>query len=540
MNQRKKSALLGILFLAALVSVGTGIAVEDDTGVDKDVSSTGAATVENKLPGTSEQPEAGSDVKSEGAPAGKPSQASGDSTLPKDASDTGAEKLPGEEETPTVEAKPEGLPPDSAQETQAPERTSDQETEALAVPITQPGEDAESMQQNVEETAGEGEATAPAAETVQPPEPIEPDFVRALTGIAAGRNDSNPVWSPSGEMIAFERSIGDNREIVVARSDGSIVQRIQCRPADDDGEMEFFMPGILEETSYNAGISWSPDESRLVFMSNGGSGNYDLYLLPALGKEKTIRLTDNTEKDSHPHWSPVEERLAFVSGRTGKAEIYLMDLVSRKVSVLTNGTKTYLYPQWSPDGRKLALIYGSNENHDIYLIDDLKQPLKSMKALTTWEYDDLRPAWSPDGSKIAFYSNYNPTADPKVWSIIVVAANGSDPASGEELATRVVAHDVVPDVERGPAWMPDSRRIVFVKNDPKMYNPIYITHIENPSEMPLRTETRMNHDVVCSKNGTLAFRSQTEQWDHIYITRLKEEAADITRLKEKAADRELQ
>ena len=46
------------------------------------------------------------------------------------------------------------------------------------------------------------------------------------------------------------------------------------------------VPGIIEETSYNAGLSWSPDEKRLVFMSNGGSGNYDLYLLPVLGQER--------------------------------------------------------------------------------------------------------------------------------------------------------------------------------------------------------------------------------------------------------------
>jgi Tol biopolymer transport system component len=574
LDQWKKSTLFGALFLLALAAAAAALAAEGGSTAAGNEAAADTVVVEKEIrqpagqpkdPGRDELEEAPADkspqpatqpAKADFTAGGSEAEPSGDTapstggekpasppdsaqeveamqpasepTPSETATDDRENKASGAEATTTVEARPDGLPPDSAQKTAPPQPAAKQQpgTPPAVVPDTGEGE-ADSVKPGRQQTAGgdEDEAATSSTDTDRTPAAIEPDFVRALTGIAAGRNDSNPVWSPSGSMIAFERSIGDNREIVVARSDGSIIQKIQCRPTDDDSEMEFFMPGIVEDTSYSSGISWSPDERRLVFMSNGGSGNYDLYLLPALGQEQTIRLTENSEKDSHPHWSPIGERLAFVSGRTGKAEIYLMDLVSRRVSVLTNGAKTYLYPQWSPDGRKLALMYGSNENHDIYLIEDLRQPSRSLKPLTTWQYDDLRPAWSPDGSKIAFYSNYNPAADPKVWSIIVVAADGSGPTAGEQLAARVVARNVVPDVERGPAWMPDSRRIAFVRNDSKSYNPIYIAHIGNGSETPLRTQTKMNHDVVCSKNGTLAFRSQTEQWDHIYIARLKEEVA---------------
>src|SRR5438874_8155642 len=30
---------------------------------------------------------------------------------------------------------------------------------------------------------------------------IEPEFVRPLVPIARGRNDSNPVWSPAGDLV---------------------------------------------------------------------------------------------------------------------------------------------------------------------------------------------------------------------------------------------------------------------------------------------------------------------------------------------------
>jgi Tol biopolymer transport system component len=365
----------------------------------------------------------------------------------------------------------------------------------------------------------------PAGKSAKPAEPplvLEPEYVQALADLSAGHNDSNPVWSPSGAMLAFERSIGDKREIVVARRDGSLVQKIYCRLADGEDEMDFLLPGIINGSSYNSGLTWSTDEKRLVFMSNGGSGNYDLYLLPAIGNEQTVRLTEHPQKDSHPHWSPMGDRLVFVSGRTGTADVFIMALASRRLVRLTNGGKTNLYPQWSPDGKKIAWIYGSNENHDIHLIADVQRPNETHHVLIQWLYDDLRPNWSPDGTRIAFYSNYNPQGDPKIWSIVVVAANGTDPTDGGGLAEKVVAKNVIPDIERGPAWMPDSRRIIYVKNDEQAYNPLYVVDIQEKREVRINTATRMNHDVVCAPDGTFAFRAQTEQWDHIYLAKLKD------------------
>ena len=352
------------------------------------------------------------------------------------------------------------------------------------------------------------------------PNPIKPLYVHGITRIGRGRNDSNPAWSPSGELIAFERSIKEKKEIIISRSDGSIVQKVYYQLPGENDEMSFFFPGITEEVSYNSGVTWSPGGDRFVFMSNGGGGNYDLYLYELVNKA-TTRLTKHKGKDGHARWSPATDHLVFVSGRTGKADIYLMDLATKATTPLTQGDKAYLYPQWSPDGKKLVMLYGSNENHDIYLVGDVTKPKKTLKALTTWEYDDLKPVWSPDGKKVAFYSNYNAQNDPKIWAIIVIAADGSDPAEGEGLAAKVVAADIIPDVERGPAWMPDSARIVYAKNDKYSYNPLYVVDIEKKTNLPVRTVTKMNHDVICSVNGTIAFRAQVEQWDHIYITKLK-------------------
>lgn len=167
------------------------------------------------------------------------------------------------------------------------------------------------------------------------------------------------------------------------------------------------------------------------------------------------------------------------------------------------------------------MVHGSNANHHIFVIDDIARPRETLHALTTWPYDDLRPTWSPDGRKIAFYSNYNTENDPKTWSIIVIAADESDPKDINGLAAKVVATNVVADIERGPAWTPDSNRIVYVKNDSETYNPIYVANLLDHTNLLLKTGTKMNHDIACSAQGMLAFRAQVNQWDQIFVAKLK-------------------
>lgn len=401
---------------------------------------------------------------------------------------------------------------------------------ATGVPADGTPEAASAGAVNPEATPGEANPEAAPREALPGPEEIAPDrivplHVGPLAGLAPGWNDSNPVWSPDGSLIAFERSRGDGKEIVIVRPDGTAAETIR-QQAEGGAESFLLPPGDSGEASYNAGISWAPSGKRFVFMSNGGEGNYDLYLRD-FGGDAATRLTDHKEKDGQAHWSPTADNLVvFVSGRTGKGDLYLMDVSTRTPRRLTPGGDAYFYPRWSPEGSRIAVTHGSNENHDIYIVGGVAGPggRETVKALTSWPRDDIRPAWSPDGTRIAFYSNYNPAGDPNVWSIIVVASDGSDPREGEGLAARAAAVDVIPDVETGPAWMPDGAGIVYVKNDRREYNPIYIVDFKSGTDRVVSTGTKMNHDVACSSDGLLAFRAQVDQWDHMFIAKLKKKA----------------
>jgi Tol biopolymer transport system component len=398
-------------------------------------------------------------------------------------------------------------------------------------------------------TAGAAAQEPAGAEAVLVPEFVRPLFPQP----APGFNDSSPAWAPSGDMLAFERAQEARREIVVARVDGGLVKNVYHRTIADDPGLNALLPGLGVAVSYNSGITWGPDAARFVFMSNGGEGNYDLYL-GALAPEAPVqRLTRDPQKDGQPDWSPTGGPVVFVSGRDGGAQLYFVDVDSQRTLAVT-AEKAYLYPRWSPDGKRVAVIFGANENHDIVVLDvnpvvppppppekakdekkreaaakppEPPKPVRARRALTTWSYDDLSPSWSPDGKRVAFYTNYNTEGDPKVWAIAVVDADGTSPTEGDGLVARIVAHNVVPDVAIGPAWMPDGRRIAYVRNDARDYSPIFVVDVEDRRQWRLETGTAINHDLAFSATGVLAFRAQTEQWDRIYIARVGERSKAV-------------
>jgi TolB protein len=206
-----------------------------------------------------------------------------------------------------------------------------------------------------------GSASAWAQDAEAPKPEVRVEFVRPLLAESGkGRNDASPSWAPGGKLIAFERAEESRREIVIAALDGSIVKTVYYQTDEDDLGLGALLPGLGKAVSYNSGITWSPKADSFVFMSNAGEGNYDLYL-GTLGGKAVQRLTRDPQKDGQPDWSPVGPSVVFVSGRSGGAQLYQLDMLSQQARRISSGEKSYLYPRWSPDGQRLAAIYGANK-----------------------------------------------------------------------------------------------------------------------------------------------------------------------------------
>ena len=90
--------------------------------------------------------------------------------------------------------------------------------------------------------------------------------------------DVEPIWSPDGSRIAFERSTASGRGIWVMNLDGSGLTRLTNPPRP--------------ERDYS--VAWSPDGSSLLFSRGDTSttGLGDLYLLPISGGDPQLLVND--------------------------------------------------------------------------------------------------------------------------------------------------------------------------------------------------------------------------------------------------------
>jgi hypothetical protein len=61
-----------------------------------------------------------------------------------------------------------------------------------------------------------------------------------------------------------------------------------------------------------------------------------------------------------------------------------------------------------------------------------------------------------------------------------------------------------------------------VRDEKESYNPIYIADVQSRTSALVRTGTKMNHDIACSPTGLIAFRAQVDQWDQVYVAKLKD------------------
>ena len=125
------------------------------------------------------------------------------------------------------------------------------------------------------------------------------------------------------------------------------------------------------------GPSWSPDGRRIVF-SGLANGVTDLYMIDADGRNLR-QLTDDPYGDLQPAWSPDGRSIAFASERGpqsdlttlkfGEWQISVLDLETNEVRVLPQQDGKNLNPQWSPDGKAVAFLSDRTGIAQLYLFE---------------------------------------------------------------------------------------------------------------------------------------------------------------------------
>src|SRR5439155_15061502 len=147
---------------------------------------------------------------------------------------------------------------------------------------------------------------------------------------------------------------------------------------------------------------FAPDGASVIYARASESGA-DLFSLHAGGGETPQRLTSARGTiNTNPTVSPDGRRVAFMTDRLGRPELYIMDADGTNQEVLTNydfSDKNYRSePDWSPDNSLIAYQERIGGRFQIRTI-----PVRGgTPKLLTSEGENQQPAWAPDSRHVVF------------------------------------------------------------------------------------------------------------------------------------------
>jgi tricorn protease len=149
--------------------------------------------------------------------------------------------------------------------------------------------------------------------------------------------------------------------------------------------------------------AWSPDGEWISYFSDR-TGEWELYLRPQKGGDE-IRVTkdgDDTRYRYEPVWSPDSKKVAYSDK---KLRLWYVD-IDKKEPVLVD-TAEYdcrMKASWAPDSRWMAYtkpVNGTGKgNLYLYSLDS-----KKVSPMSQDLYDDGNPVFDPDGKYLYFLSN---------------------------------------------------------------------------------------------------------------------------------------
>jgi dipeptidyl aminopeptidase/acylaminoacyl peptidase len=177
----------------------------------------------------------------------------------------------------------------------------------------------------------------------------------------------------------------------------------------------------------------SPDGNRLAFTVSeppkGDTRNTDIWMLDLRTRE-VRRFATSPKEDRSPNWSPDGKRLAFLSNREERTQIYAMPVDGGEAVALTKGKMDVESFNWSPDGRQISFLATEpkseaeekreKDKDDARVVDKDDKRTRLWVADATsgearrvtsapWQVQEAH--WAPDGSRLYVVATDKPGSD---------------------------------------------------------------------------------------------------------------------------------
>jgi TolB protein len=245
-----------------------------------------------------------------------------------------------------------------------------------------------------------------------------------LRRLTHGGIDSDPLWSPDGRRLAFQRTYKGK------------VRDASLYVANADGTGERLLPDTI-----SGSVDWSPDGRRLLLVDSGR-----VLVTNEDASDRTLLLDPKPERAADARWSPDGTRIVYALGDDVHGDVWVMNADGtdrRRLTRLPAGAGFPDTPLWSLDGGRIAFLLPAS----LHVMNADGSQNRVLARFPNGIFPST-PAWSPDGRTIAFARLQ--LGRQRHRSGLYTA----DVDSGQ-------VRRLTRDIDSSPSWSPDGRRLVF-------------------------------------------------------------------------------